>query len=182
VEQPWAIDFLQKRYRDAIRDYKHAIQCDGQAAVYHSNLGLAYLDIKDYESARVQLMEALKLDPQVFVRHNTAGSSLHILSSSDRAALHLEMAKAYARMGNEAEMLHALETASESGMEIQDEMAQDPALAKYVNDPRVVTMVRAARTLRASRMAQRNVATGAVPALPPAETPTPAAPAPAAPR
>jgi tetratricopeptide (TPR) repeat protein len=178
-----AIDFVQKHYRDAIHDYKHAIQCDGQAAVYHSNLGLAYLDIKDFESARTQLMAALKLDPEIFVRHNTAGSSLHILSSSDRGALHMEMAKAYARMGNEVEMLHALESASETGMEIQEEMANDPALAKYVNDPRVVTMVRAAKTLRASRLAQRNVATGVVPALPPA---APAAPPsanpPAAPR
>jgi tetratricopeptide (TPR) repeat protein len=168
-----AIDFLQKRYHDAIHDYKHAIKCDSQAAVYHSNLGLAYLDIKDYESARAQLIEALQLDPGIFTRHSTTGSSLHILSSSDRAALSLEMAKAYARMGNEAEMLHALETASQAGMEIQEEMVKDAVLVKFVNDPRVVTMERAAKTLRASQAAKRNVAS-VVPALPPAAPVPPA--------
>ncbi len=80
------------------------------------------------------------------------------------------MAKAYARMGNEAEMLHALETASEAGMEMQEAMVKDPALVKYVNDPRVVTMARAAKYAAREPAGERNVAS-VVPALPPAAPP-----------
>jgi Flp pilus assembly protein TadD len=168
-----AIEFMERRLGDAIRDYKRAIKYDDQSAVYHSNLGLAYVDKKDFESARAQLMLALKLDPQIFSHQSAAGTSLHILSSGDRAAFCFEMAKAYANLGNETEMLHALETASQAGMDIRAAMAKDSVLARYVDDPRVVTMVRATRTLRASRPPGASVASAVPPLPPPAPAPAP---------
>jgi tetratricopeptide (TPR) repeat protein len=168
-----AIEFMQRHYGDAIRNYKRAIKYDDQVAVYHSNLGLAYVDKKDFESARAQLILALKLDPEVFLHHNAAGSSLHILSTSDRAQFCFEMAKAYAKMGNEAEMLHALQTASEAGMDIQAAMAKDNILAVHVNDPQVVALVHVGKSLHASRVAGGNVV-GAAPTLPTASAPIPA--------
>jgi tetratricopeptide (TPR) repeat protein len=167
-----AIEFMQRRYGDAIRDYKRAIKYDDQVAVYHSNLGLAYVDKRDFESARAQLILALKLDPDVFLHHNAAGSSLHILSTSDRTRFCFEMAKAYAKLGNEAEMLHALQTASEAGMDIQAAMLKDNILASHVNDPQVVALVHVGKSLHASRVAGGNVA-GAAPTLPTASAPPP---------
>jgi tetratricopeptide (TPR) repeat protein len=169
-----AIEFMQRNMGAAIRDYKKAIKCDEQAAVYHSNLGLAYVDKKDYESARAQLMLALKLDPEVFQHHNAAGSSLHILSTSDRAEFNFEMAKAYAKLGNKVEMLHALETASEAGMDVQEAMAKDAIMVHYISDPDVVTLIREAKSLHASRMAGGSVASAAPPLPASAQVPAPA--------
>ena len=170
-----AIEFMQRNLGGAIRDYKKAIKYDEQAAVYHSNLGLAYVDKKDYESARAELMLALKIDPEVFQHHNAAGSSLHILSTSDRAAFHFEMAKAYAKLGNKVEMLHALQTAGEAGLDIEEAMAKDNIMVHYMNDPDVVTLIREAKSLRASRMAGGNVASAAPPLPPSTTAPVPAA-------
>jgi tetratricopeptide (TPR) repeat protein len=167
-----AIAYMQRDYGGAIRDYKRAIKYDGQSAIYHSNLGLAYVDKKQFENAREQLMLALKIDPEVFQHHNVAGSSLHILTTGDRAEFCFEMAKAYAKLGNVAEMLHALETASEAGMDVQAAMEKDSILARYVNNPEVVTLVRVAKSRRASRMAGGSVASTAPPL--PASTPVPA--------
>jgi Flp pilus assembly protein TadD len=169
-----AIEFMQRRYGDAIRDYKRAIKYDGHSAVYHSNLGLAYVDKKEFDSARAQLILALQLDPDVFLHHNAAGSSLHILTTGDRAGFCFEMAKAYAKLGNQQEMLHALETASEAGMDVQAAMAKDPILASHVNDPEVVTMERVAKSLHASRVAGCPVVNGAPPLPPSAPAPPPA--------
>jgi tetratricopeptide (TPR) repeat protein len=168
-----AIEFMQRNLGGAIRDYKKAIKYDEQAAVYHSNLGLAYVDKKDYDSARAQLMLALKIDPEVFQHHNAAGSSLHILSTSDRAVFHFEMAKAYAKLGNKVEMLHALQTAGEAGLDIEEAMAKDNIMMHYMNDPDVVTLIREAKSLRASRMAGGIVASAAPPLPPSAAAPVP---------
>jgi tetratricopeptide (TPR) repeat protein len=164
-----AIAYMQRDYGGAIRAYKRAIKYDDQSAIYHSNLGLAYVDKKDFENARRQLMLALKIDPEVFQHHNAAGSSLHILTTGDRAQFCFEMAKAYAKLGNVAEMLHALQTASEAGMDVQAAMAKDSILAPYVNHPEVVALVRVAKSRRADRVAGGSTATPPLPA--PAPTP-----------
>jgi tetratricopeptide (TPR) repeat protein len=170
-----AIAFMQRDYGGAIRDYKRAIKYDGQSAIYHSNLGLAYVDKKQFESAREQLVLALKIDPEVFQHHNAAGSSLHILTSGDRAEFSFEMAKAYAKLGNKTEMLHALEAAGEAGLDVEEAMAKDSIMVHFINDPDVVTLIREAKSLRASRMAKGNVASAAPPLPPSTTAPVPAA-------
>jgi tetratricopeptide (TPR) repeat protein len=148
-----AVEFMDRQYGSAIRDYKQALKFNGTMAVYHSNLGLAYVESKDFDRGRNQLATAVKLDPEIFTRHNTAGSSLHILATGDRTAFCFEMAKAYAMLGNETEMLHSLETASEGGLDIRAAMQNDKDLSRYANDPRVVEIVRIAKSIQASRAA-----------------------------
>ena len=113
---------------------------------------------------------ALKLDPEVFKRSAQRACRLHVLSPEDRAQFCMEMAKTYARMGNEAEMLHSLAMAARR-VEIDAGDEQGQGAGQVCNDPRVVMIVQAAS--RAGDPAGgRNVATGAVPALPPAAPPT----------
>jgi tetratricopeptide (TPR) repeat protein len=158
-----AVEFMQRRYGDAIHDYKQAVKYGKTEAVYHSNLALAYIESKEYDSGRNQLATALRLDPEIFARHNTMGSSLHILATGDRAGFCFEMAKAYAQLGNEPEMLHSLETASEAGLDIQASMANDKDLSRYVKDPRVVEIVRVAKSMRANRTAGATIASSVPP-------------------
>jgi len=71
-------------------------------------------------------------------------------------------------------MLHALETASEAGMDVQGAMAKDNIMVHYMNDPDVVTLVRVAKSLRASRMAGGSAASAAPPLPASSQVPEPA--------
>lgn len=167
-----AVDFLDRNYSSAIGNYKHALKIDRHSAISHSNLGMAYVEMKDYSTARKELAVALKLDPQIFTHTSAAGVSLHMLSTEDHASFCFEMAKVYARAGNQEEMIHSLGMASQAGMDVQYEMSKDRDLSPFVHDARVEQLVVLAKSLRATRKTQTTVAT----ALPPA------APAPAAAR
>jgi tetratricopeptide (TPR) repeat protein len=160
-----AVDFLDKEYLGAARSYKRAIKLDKRSAVSHSNLGLTYVQLKDYDSARRELAFALKLDPAIFQHSSGAGVSLHMLSTGDRAEFALEMAKVYARSGNETEMIHSLGMAAESGMDVQFEMGKDHDLAPFVHDPRIIQIVETAKSLRDRNKGKTNIAA----ALPPAD-------------
>lgn len=166
-----AVEFLQRRYLDSVHDYKRALKLARSNAVYHSNLGITYFQMKDFDSARKEMTIAVKLDPLLFQRTGSTGISAQLLTPEDHGRFCFEMARAYARMKNEEAMLQELATASESGFDVMYAMGQDQVLAKYRSDPRVLLLVRVAKTMRAGRMAPANVA-GTVPPLPP---PMPAA-------
>ena len=167
-----ASQFLDGDFATALHSYKRALKLNKRSAVSHSNLGMTYVELKDYASAKTELVTALQLDPQIFQHSGTSGTSLHMLSTDDRANFCFQMAKVYARLGNETEMLHSIETASQAGMDVQYEMARDRDLAKYEKDPRVIEIVAVAKSLRQKRAARETVAS----ALPPAASAIPAAP------
>ena len=161
-----AVEFMERNYSGAILCYRRAIKLNKKFAVSHSNLGMAYIEQKEFSSAKTELSLALKLDPHIFERNSAAGVSLHTMSAGDRANFCFQMAKVYARAGNEAEMLHQLQTASEAGMDVRYQMSSDRDLAPYLNDPRVIELVMVAKSLRDGKMT-RTVAS----ALPPAQAP-----------
>jgi tetratricopeptide (TPR) repeat protein len=147
-----AVEYLDKNFAAAVGDYKHAVKLEPKSAVYHSNLGVAYFDKKDYKNSSAELQTALALDPSIFTRSSgSAGVSAHVLSAQDRARFCMEMAKSYARQGNIGEMLHSLSVASEAGIDLLPEMAKDKTLAEYVNDPRVVLIAHNAAAMRAGK-------------------------------
>jgi tetratricopeptide (TPR) repeat protein len=152
-----AVQFLNHDITGAVRSYKRAIKLDRRSAVSHSNLGLAYIENKDLSSAKSELLTALKLDPEIFMRTASSGSALHMITTGDRANFCFQMAKVYARLHNEPEMLHSLETAAEAGFNVQYEMSKDYDLAKYESDPRVINLLRVAKSLRDSRIAHNIV-------------------------
>jgi tetratricopeptide (TPR) repeat protein len=161
-----AVEFMNRNYGGAIQCYRHAIKLNKKFAVSHSNLGLAYIELKDYSSAKSEFLLAMKLDPEIFTRGSSSGATLHMMTAGERATFCFQMAKVYARMGNEPEMLHQLQTASEAGMDIEREMLQDSDLARFAKDPRVAELVLVAKSLREGRMIRGNVASVLPPAAP----------------
>ena len=147
-----AVEYLDGGWDKAVTDYKKAVKLDRNKAVFHANLSTAYFQQKDYSSGRREMGAAMSLDPQIYERADGLGGvSVHVLSSIDRARFSFEMASLYATNGLVEEMLRALAKASEAGMDVQREMRTQPALAKYVMDPRVVALVHNAEMLRASQ-------------------------------
>jgi len=160
-----AVEYLQRRYRNAISDYDRAIKINKKDSSYHSNLGTAYFDLKQFDSARKEFEIALKLDPEMFQRRRmSAGVTAHLLSPEDHARFCYEMARLYAKNGDEADMLHSLQMASEGGFDVAGEMGRDASLSPYRKDPRVLTILQNARALRSGRTTA--VAAGTVPPLP----------------
>ncbi|HXE08118.1 MAG TPA: tetratricopeptide repeat protein [Acidobacteriaceae bacterium] len=146
-----ASEFIDGRNQAAISDYKKAIKISRRSAVFHANLANAYFEARDDHGARREIATALELDPHVFEQEGTGGVAAHVLSSADAARFSFEMAKMYARTSMEEEMLRSLAKAAEAGMDIRHEMEHDPVLAKYAMDPRVLTVVRNAEMVRATR-------------------------------
>ncbi len=162
-----AVEFLNRNFGGAIWNYKRAIKLNRKFAVSHSNLGMAYVEVKDYSSANKEFVTALKLDPRIFQHDGTGGISLHMLSTEDHARFCFQMAKVYARMGDEDAMLHELETASQAGLDVQDEMSRDRDLSRYAKDPRVVNLVLVAKSMRMHHDVAANLASALPPAAPP---------------
>jgi tetratricopeptide (TPR) repeat protein len=162
-----AVEYLERRYRNAILDYNRAIKLDKKDSSFHSNLGTAYFDVKDFEDARKEFEIALKLDPEMFERRRmAAGVTAHLLSPEDHARFCYEMARLYAKNGDEANMLNSLQMASEGGFDVANAMGRDSSLVKYRKDPRVLLLLANARALR-DKHSTTNVASGTLSPLPP---------------
>ena len=162
-----AVEYLEKRYRNAISNYDRAIKINKKESSFHSNLGTAYFDMKQFDSARKEFEIALKLDPEMFERRRMAtGVTAHLLSPEDHARFCYEMARLYAKNGDEGNMLHSLQMASEGGFDVANEMGKDSSLSPYRKDPRVLMILQNARALRAHHTTTA-VASGTVPPLPP---------------
>lgn len=160
-----AVEYLAGNFSAAIGDYKRALKLRGKSAVYHSNLGITYFDLHDYSNGRKEMDIALRLDPSVFLQGNSTGVSAHVLSPEDRARFCLEMAKTYAQQGNEAEMLHSLESAAQAGLDVGAEMGRDKILTAYRRDPRVLVLIQNARALRSGSTVASAGKPPAIPAL-----------------
>ena len=158
-----ATEYLQKDLRQAIKDYKKALTIDGKVATFHSNLGTAYFEDKNYKKAREQYATAMQLDPEIFQRKESGGVTAHVLSPADRGRFCLEMARLALNRNDEAEMLHWLEKASESGLDLRAAMGQDKVFAKYRDDPRVKVLSQSTKALRTMQV----TSLGAIPELKP---------------
>lgn len=163
-----AVEYIDARFGTAISDYNRAIKLNKTSAIYHSNLATAYFEQKEYKNARQQFKIALKLDPDVAHRDGVGGLTAHMVSPEDHARYCFEMARIYADLGDETNVLHYLTMASEAGFDVMGEMHGDSLMDHYRKDPRVVLLVQNARMLRSGR-ASVDDATGKVPPLPPVE-------------
>ncbi len=157
-----ASEYVAGDFARAIGDYKRAVKLDQRKATFHANLGTAYFEVKEYDSARKQFASALKLDPNALQGGTSNGIEAHVLSPSDRGRFCFEMAKLAARDHDVDGVLRWLARATEVGFETKAEMGQDRVLRTYLSDPRVALIVRNAHAMRNGQIAD----TGLVPPLP----------------
>ncbi|MDQ2926002.1 MAG: tetratricopeptide repeat protein [Acidobacteriota bacterium] len=149
-------EYVDKRYNNAISDYRRAAKLDRRSAAFRSNLGMAYFENGDVESARKEFAAALVIDPHAFERRDSGGMTAQVVGTQNYSQLAFEMAKIYARRHDDAETLLWLAKATEAGFDTRHEMVQDVALRPYARDPRVLMMLK-----NAQQMKMRSVATTA---------------------
>jgi tetratricopeptide (TPR) repeat protein len=163
-----AVEYMDGRFSTAISDYNRAIKLDKTSAIYHSNLATALFEEKKYKDARGQFKIALQLDPEVAHHDGTGGLTAHMLSPEDHARYCFEMARLYADLGDETNMLHFLTIASEGGFDVLGEMRSDATLGRYRKDARVLMLVQNAKALRSGRASIGDTPNN-VPPLPPVQ-------------
>jgi tetratricopeptide (TPR) repeat protein len=163
-----AVEYMDGRFATAISDYNRAIKLNKTSAIYHSNLATALFEEKRYKDARAQYKIALQLDPDMAHHDGTGGLTAHMLSPEDHARYCFEMARLYAELGDETNMLRYLTMASEGGFDVMSEMRSDAKLDHYRKDTRVILLVQNAKALRSGR-ASIGDSPNSVPPLPPVQ-------------
>jgi tetratricopeptide (TPR) repeat protein len=146
-----AVEYMDGRFATAISNYSRAIKLNKTSAIYHSNLATALFEEKRYKDARTQYKIALQLDPDMAHHDGSGGLTAHMLSPEDHARYCFEMARLYAELGDETNMLRYLTMASEGGFDVLGEMRSDAKLDRYRKDTRVLLLVQNAKALRSGR-------------------------------
>lgn len=146
-------EYIDKRYKNAINDYHRAAKLDKHSSTFHCNLGMAYFESGDMESARKEFATALSIDPQAFDHREAGGMTAQVVGTQNYSQLAFEMAKIYAQHHNDAATLLWLAKATEAGYDTRREMEQDSALRPYLHDPRVILMMKNAQQMRGRSVA-----------------------------
>jgi tetratricopeptide (TPR) repeat protein len=141
-------EYIDKRYKNAIADYRRAAKYDKRSAAFRSNLGMAYFESGDVESARKEFSAALAIDPHAFERRDAGGMTAQVVGTQNYSQLAFEMAKIYARRHDDEATLLWLAKATEAGYDTRHEMAQDVVFRPYEKDPRVLLMLKNAQQMR----------------------------------
>jgi tetratricopeptide (TPR) repeat protein len=130
INNDGTIFYAQKKYGTAIARYRKAIQLQPDRATFWSNLGTAYYSRGRFREMTQAYEKALQLDPTVFEHRGAVGTELQDRTVTDRARYHYEMARIYAKSGNDALALQYLRRSFEEGLKDKMKMTQAPEFAK----------------------------------------------------
>lgn len=136
-----ALYYRANKYGAAVSEYRKAIRLNEENATFHSNLGSAYFSEKEYDGAMREYTRALQLDPNIFDRQPSGGSTIRLVTTGERGHLHYLMAQMYCRDGNEERCRFYLSKANEAGYPIKDAL-HDDQFATMRKDPAFVEFVR----------------------------------------
>ena len=125
----------------ATKYYLKAIGLNDLYASFHSNLGTAYLDLKEYEKGIAEYRKAYSLDPGIFDRNSRTGIAARFSSPEDLAEYNYYMARLYASNGETDKALLCLAHAMENGYKGIDKVYKDTEFAKLREDERFTALM-----------------------------------------
>lgn len=125
----------------AVKYYNKAIGLNDLYASFHSNLGTAYLDLKEYQKGLAEYRKAYSLDPGIFERNSRTGIAARFSSPEDLAEYNYFMARLYASNGETDKALLCLAHAMENGYKGIDKVYQDTEFAKLRADERFAALM-----------------------------------------
>jgi len=129
-----AADFVQGRYKQAIKLYRKAFRLMPHSAVIAANLGTAYFARGKYNNGLEAYQTAFRLDPNVF-----GGDSGQLIqgpsASRDRARQDYCIAELFAEAGDQARALQFLRKALDDGFSNRNLLMQDADFARLRKTP-----------------------------------------------
>lgn len=152
-----AAEFILHNTGGAIRDYKRAVKLDGESAVFHGNLALAYFENHQGANARRELAKGLAIDPDLLHRSGTGGYTAQVLASERYSEICFEMARIYAAQGNMEAVLDWLTKASDRGYNVRSALDHDATLRPLLADARIQVLLKNNQTLQAKAKVPINV-------------------------
>lgn len=129
VNNVGTVFYAQKKYKTAIARYKKAIELAPETASFWSNLGTAYYSRGKYDEMGEAYQKALSLDRNVFEHRGTVGTELQDRTVADRARFHFEMARTYAKNGQNDLALQYLRKSLEEGLKDKTKLIESPEFA-----------------------------------------------------
>jgi tetratricopeptide (TPR) repeat protein len=136
------VEYGKRHYKNAIKDYKHALAVGTDRATIYSNLGYAYCGRKQYYQATVSFERALAIDPEIFAQHGGVGSIFLQRSAPDPATVYYLMAKSYAKLGDVKETAHYLTLARDAGYKNLRAAEKDASFKRVIRNPQVQQVLR----------------------------------------
>jgi tetratricopeptide (TPR) repeat protein len=152
-----AADYVMGAYSRSIHEYKRAVKLNKKSAVFHANLGMAYLSAGDTSAAQREFQIALELDPAILEDRSQGGVTLRALQVKDFARLCFQMAHLYVEQGRIQLAKVWLRRAGENGADLRAAMDDDRALRPLLKDPEFQDMIANTEALR-KRVAVTNTA------------------------
>jgi tetratricopeptide (TPR) repeat protein len=128
-------------YARAITEYKRAVKLNKRSAVFHANLGMAYLTSDHMDGARTEFRTALELDPSVLDHHPDGGVTLRALEAKDFSKLCFETARAYIERNQMEQAKVWLQRAGENGIDLRVAMDDDKNLRPLLKDPDIRLLI-----------------------------------------
>lgn len=135
------IYYTRKNYGKAIKNYKKAIRFNPNSASFYSNLGTAYFSKKKWLEATQAYTTAVQLDPDIFMESSLASVVAQMSSPEDRSRFQFELAKIYAKSGNNDDALLYLRRAMEGGYKEINDVYKDTEFAALRKDPRFTELM-----------------------------------------
>jgi tetratricopeptide (TPR) repeat protein len=130
INNDGTVYYAQKKYGTAISRYRKAIQLRPEAASFWSNLGTAYYSRGRFKEMTEAYQKALQLDPTIFEHRGAVGTELQDRTVADRARYHYEMARIYAKSGNNELALQYLRRSLEEGFKDKAKVKEAPEFVK----------------------------------------------------
>lgn len=134
--------YRKKKLGQAEKYYKKALALRDSAS-FHSNLGTAYIEQKEYDKGMTEYAKAYQLDPEVFERSSRTGISARQGSPEDRARFFYMLAKIYAVNGDLDKSLLYLKKSLEDGFPEIDKVYKDAEFATLRKDQRFTDLMAA---------------------------------------
>lgn len=137
------VEYQQKHYGRSIQHYKVAISLHpaSDLSTIYSNLGYSYFGDKQYAAATDYFQKAMALDPEVFLRHGTGGSTVQQRTSTEPGMLYFLVAKIYAKQGDAERCAHYLRMSRDNGYTEFNTARTDPIFGKVIKDERVLEIL-----------------------------------------
>ena len=127
--------YAQKRYRSAVSRYKRALELAPGKASFWSNLGTAYYSMGRFPQMMEAYDKAISLDPEIFEHRGVVGTEMQDRTVADRARYHFELARLYAKIGNDELALQYLRRSFEEGFKDKDKVKKSPEFTNLLEKP-----------------------------------------------
>lgn len=136
-----AVYCIDKKYKNAVKYLKQALELNESSAPAHLNLAEAWMGLNQIDRAMTEYARAIELDADI-LNESATGISARVSTPEQRARVNFLIAKAYAKRGNIDGALEYLKRARDGRFPEMGQVYKDQEFAALWLDPRLQKIVK----------------------------------------